>query len=324
MQNKLNEIIELLEKEDNFLIAGHVGADGDCIGSVTALTRILNKKNKTARAYLNKESLAPFAFLEINESCFFTETESLAVELKNQDYILLVLDCGSRDRVDLPEELFNAAQYVINIDHHEDNSLFAKYNFVDSKRAAVGEIIYLIAEKLISTLPQNIARSIATAIITDTGALRYENTTPQVMRILAKLMESGVSIYRINKAIFGSISYPALLLKSKALATLKRSENKKVAWLYVSREMIHEAGTDYTEGLVGLARDIEGVEVGILFTEEESHQIKISFRSNFYVAVNKIAAQFGGGGHPRAAGATVQQELNTTIESVVKEALKHV
>ncbi|MFP4021936.1 MAG: DHH family phosphoesterase [Halanaerobium sp.] len=325
MQKKIKEIIELINKNDNFLIVGHVGADGDSIGSVTALTRLLKLKSKKARAYLNRDTLAPFSFLEVEGAEFYTDLEKLQEDLNKEEYILITLDSGSLERVDLKEEIINSARFIINIDHHEDNTHFGKINLVQDQRAAVGEIIYnFAAEMLEKEIPLSLAEPLATAIITDTGALRYENTTSRVLRILADLMDSGVDIYKINKQIFGSLSYKALVLKGLALATLERSENGKIAWLYVSRQMMHEAGTDYTEGLVSLARDIEDVEIGILFTEEEETEIKVSLRSNFYAEVNKLAAEFDGGGHPRAAGATVEKTLQQTIDSVVEAAEKYV
>ena len=325
MKKKIKKIIDILNDNDNFLIVGHVGADGDCIGSVAALTRILKIKNKNARAYLNRDALAPFSFLEIDEKEIYTDPEQLKKDIAAEDYILIALDSGTLDRIDLNEELINKSKYIINIDHHEDNSLFGKINLVQADRAAVGEIIYHFATELIGNdLSIEIAKPLATAIITDTGALRYDNTTSRVLRILADLMDSGVDIYKINKEVFGSLSYKALILKGLALSTLKRSENGKIAWLYVSREMMHEAGSDYTEGLVSLARDIEDVEIGILFTEEDEEEIKVSLRSNFYAEVNKLAAEFNGGGHPRAAGATVEEKLETAIDNVVGAAEKYV
>ena len=325
MKKKTKEIIDLINKNDNFLIVGHVGADGDSIGSVTALTRLLKLKGKKARAYLNRDTLAPFSFLEVEEKNFYTDFEKLEQELENESFILITLDSGSMERVDLKEKIINSAQFIINIDHHEDNTHFAKINAVQDDCAAVGEIIYDFASEILDAkIPIKIAEPLATAIITDTGALRYENTTSRVLRILADLMDSGVNIYKINKKIFGSLSYKALILKGAALATLEMSEDGKIAWLYVTRQMMHEAETDYTEGLVNLARDIEGVEIGILFTEEDEKEIKISLRSNFYAEVNKLAAEFNGGGHPRAAGATIEKQLKETIESVVEAAKKYV
>ena len=325
MQKKIKEIIKTINENNNFLIVGHVGADGDSIGSVTALTRLLNIKDKKARAYLNRDTLAPFSFLEVKEDEFYTDPEKLQEDLKAEEYILITLDSGSLDRVDLDESLIDSAQFIINIDHHADNTKFGKINLVQAERAAVGEIIYnFAAEMLAAEIPISIAEPLATAIITDTGALRYENTTSRVLRILADLMDAGVNIYKINKKVFGSLSYQALILKGLALSTLERTEDAKIAWLYVSREMMHQAETDYTEGLVSLARDIEGVEIGILFTEEEEKVIKVSLRSNFYAEINKLAAEFNGGGHPRAAGATVEMTLQETINSVVEAAKKYV
>ncbi|MFW5718897.1 MAG: DHH family phosphoesterase [Halanaerobium sp.] len=325
MQKKIKKIIDIINQNDNFLIVGHVGADGDSIGSVTALTRLLKKKGKKARAYLNRDTLAPFSFLEVKEDFFYTDADNLKAEIKEQEFILITLDSGSLARIDLDQEIINSAKFIINIDHHEDNTQFAKINLVQPDRAAVGEIIYnFVVELLGVEIPLDIAEPLATAIITDTGALRYENTSARVLRILADLIEAGVNIYKINKKIFGSLSYKALVLKGLALATLERSESGKIAWLYVSRQMMHEAETDYTEGLVSLARDIEDVEIGILFTEEEKQTIKVSLRSNFYAEVNKLAAEFEGGGHPRAAGATVEKSLQETIDSVVEAAKKYV
>lgn len=325
MQKEIKEIIKIINENDNFLIVGHVGADGDSIGSVTAFTRLLKKEMKTARAYLNRDTLAPFSFLEVKEDAFYTDSEKLKEDIKAEEFILITLDSGTLERVDLDQGLIDSAKYIINIDHHEDNSLFGKINLVEADRAAVGEIIYNFAVEIMGEdLPLNIAEPLATAIITDTGALRYENTSSRVLRILAELMDAGVDIYKINKKIFGSLSYKALVLKGLALATLTRSEDGKIAWLHVSRKMMHEAETDYTEGLVSLARDIEGVEIGILFTEEEEKEIKVSLRSNFYAEVNKLAAEFDGGGHPRAAGATVEKSLQETIDSVVEAAKKYV
>jgi len=325
MQKKIKEIIKIIDENDNFLIVGHVGADGDSIGSVTALTRLLRIKNKKVRAYLNRDTLAPFSFLEVKGEEFYTDSKKLKADISPNEYILITLDSGNLERVDLDPDLIKNAQSIINIDHHEDNSCFGKINLVQADRAAVAEIIYNFAVEMInSKLPFAIAEPLATGIITDTGALRYENTTSRVLKILAELMDAGVDIYKINKKIFGSISYKALILKGLALATLTRSEDGKIAWLYVSRQMMHQAETDYTEGLVSMARDIEGVEIGILFTEEEEKEIKVSLRSNFYAEVNQLAAEFNGGGHPRAAGATVEKTLQQTINLVVEAAKKYV
>lgn len=325
MKKKIKEIIDLINENDNFLVVGHVGADGDSIGSTAALTRLLDMKNKKVRAYFNRDTLAPFSFLKIEGEQYYLDPKKLQADLEGENFILITLDSGDLQRVDLAEELIESAEFIINIDHHSDNTHFGDYNLVEADRAAVGEIIYNFAAEILSDdIPLNIAEALATAIITDTGALRYENTSSRVLRILAKLMDNGVDIYKINKKIFGSISYKALILKGLALATLERSEDGKIAWLYVSRKMMHQAETDYTEGLVSMARDIAGVEIGILFTEEEKEFTKVSFRSNFYAEVNTLAAEFDGGGHPRAAGASVEKSLKETIKLVVKEAEKYV
>ncbi|MGM0601759.1 MAG: DHH family phosphoesterase [Bacillota bacterium] len=320
MKNKWKEIAEKVNENQNFIITGHVDPDGDSVGSVVALTRILRKKNKNARAFLNDKSLAPFSFLEVEEKELFSDDF-----LNADNFTVIALDSGTLDRVALKEKIFKKADLTINIDHHADNTNFADINFVNSEKAAVGEMIYELAEFINAEVKNTeIGNALAAAIISDTGSLRYENTSSDVLRILADLVDSGVDIYRINKELFGSYSYESLLLKGLALSTLTLADNGKIAWLYVDHSMIAEAGTDYTEGLVNYARDIKGVEIGIFFSAEKSKSTKVSFRSNYYAEVNKLAAEFNGGGHARAAGAEINSPLEIAINKVIKAAEKYV
>jgi len=320
MKDNLKKIVEKLHDNQNFIITGHVDPDGDSVGSVLALTRILKKQNKNARAYLNGRSLASFSFLK-------AEKDELSGDdfLNTDDLVIIALDSGTLDRVALKEKIFEKAKLTINIDHHADNTHFADINLVNPNKAAVGEIIYDLATFIKADIKDTkIGEALAAAIISDTGSLRYENTSSDVLRILAELVDNKVDIYRINKELFGSYSYESLLLKGLALSTLTLNKDGKIAWLYVDHSMISEAGTDYTEGLVNYARDIKGVEIGIFFSEEKPKSTKVSFRSNYYAEVNKLAAEFNGGGHARASGAEINRPLEIAINEVIKAAEKYV
>ncbi|RCW51563.1 MULTISPECIES: bifunctional oligoribonuclease/PAP phosphatase NrnA [unclassified Halanaerobium] len=320
MKDNLKKIAEKLHDNQNFIITGHIDPDGDSVGSVLALTRILKKQNKNVRAYLDDRSLASFSFLKAEKDEIFDDDF-----LNTNNLVVIALDSGTLDRAALKEQIFKTAKLTINLDHHADNTHFADINLVNSDKAAVGEIIYDLAKFINADLKdEKIGDALAVAIISDTGALRYENTSSDVLRILAELMDNGVDIYRINKELFGSYSYESLLLKGLALSTLTLTKNGKIAWLYVDQSMISEAGSDYTEGLVNYARDIKGVEIGIFFSEEKPKSTRVSFRSNYYAEVNKLAAEFNGGGHARAAGAEINRPLEIAIYEVIKAAGKYV
>ncbi len=323
LNNSLQEIAEKLIADDNFIILGHVEPDGDCIGSLFSLKWLLEKIGKKSRVMLEQATLDTYSYLEIkkDEYLSFPDDESVIDGFHSATYI--ALDSGSLERLGKGKDLIKD-HFLINIDHHEDNPTYGDLNYVNSQKAAVGEIIYDLAEIMELNIDVKIGRAIATAIIADTGSLKYENTSARVLRILAKLVDDGVDIYQINKEVFGKYSYSSLVLKGLALSTLSLNSDNNVAWLYVDQEMMADAGTDMTDGLVNYARDIDQIEVGISFISEDRLETKVSFRSNYYVKVNEIAAKFGGGGHPRAAGCTIKKPLEAAITDVLEEVEKFV
>ena len=317
----LNSIAKLIKKRDDFLLIGHIDFDADCIGSLFGLKWILDKLNKNSLVLL-AEDIKDYDFLDIRENDyqFFDEFKFQ----KDKKYNIIALDSGDADRLAQGKNYLDSFP-VFNIDHHEDNTNFADYNYVNPQKAAAALIVYDLANILQIDVDLRIGEALITGIIGDTGSFRYSNTNIDVLEVTTELMKKGVNLYKINRMLYSRNSYKSVLFKGLALSTIKRSEDGKIAWLTASKDSFDEAGMDEIDSMsiVNYARDIKNVEVGISFTEKEN-EIKVSFRSNEYCKVNEIASKFSGGGHPRAAGCTIKGNLDEVKDMVINEVQKHV
>ncbi|MGM0420930.1 MAG: DHH family phosphoesterase, partial [Bacillota bacterium] len=219
-----------------------------------------------------------------------------------------------------------ADEKVLNIDHHEDNSHYGELNYISPATAAVGQILYQLAEYLDWPLSKKAGESLALAVLADTGFFRYSNTDRSVLQMIESLMGLGVDIYQINRHLYGKERPEVLQLLGRALQRLSLTAEGKIAYFYLEFEDYSATGTDNRDkdGFVNYARDVDGVELGILFSEEYDGKVKVSFRSNEYLPANQLAAEFGGGGHPRAAGCSVETPLPETMENVLARAKTYV
>lgn len=320
----LEQIRDIIVKKDNFILMGHLNPDGDCIGSLFAMKWYLDSLDKQSIILLENSPKSKYELFNIASSDFLTFDNF--IPSSDDEQICIALDSGDQDRLGSGKDLAEL-YYTVNIDHHIDNPEYADINYINSEKAAVGHIIYdLINLDPEFSINKKIGTAIATAIIADTGGLRYQNATAQVFSIISNLIDLGVDIYSINRAIFAGYQYAAVKLKGMALSTLQMHQNGKIAYLRVEQNMLDKSGADLedTSGLVNYARDIKGVELGVVFTEVSEKETRVGFRSNNYCSVNEIAALFGGGGHPRAAGCTINENINKAEKIILSKVEAHV
>ena len=232
--------------------------------------------------------------------------------------VLIALDCGDIERLGFDKQLKEYGAIVVNIDHHKSNSYFGDLNLVDSNASSVGEMIYQLLDGKVQ-IDYDIALNIYTSIITDTGSIRYSNTTPLSLKILAKLVDKGIRPDYVSRQVFERRSLASIKLLKSALSTLEILADGKIASLLITQDMLKvaQANEEDTNGIINYAREIDGVEVAVLFKEKEDSLIKVGLRSNEKVDVSKIAAKFNGGGHPRAAGCQLRLPLKETQEIVL-------
>ncbi len=314
-----------LKRAARLVLAGHVLPDGDSVGSTLALGLMLEQMGKKVRMVSQDPIPLMYRFLP-GVAQIHTGT------VPDADYDCLVtLDCSSPERLgaDIKPLLSRPGLRVVNIDHHISTGRYGDLNHIDPAAAAVGEIVFDLAEPLGVEISPEVSVCLYVAIATDTGSFRYENTTAGTHRRIARLIETGLDAAAVNTRIFDEKPLAAIRLLHRVLDTLALGAGGRIAWLKLTRAMEAQSGEEAdVEDLINYARRISGVEVGILFRELPDGQIKVGFRSKRAVDVAALAAVFGGGGHPRAAGCRLAKELPEAerlvldaTEKVVAEAL---
>lgn len=313
----LKEIAEEINKNHKIAVSAHVHPDGDALGSTFALAYGLKRLGKEVQIYL--EDKIPETYKN-----FFSE-DLVKHEIDEQKYDLFIsLDVSTEDRLGICAELKNKSSKTMNIDHHISNLGIADYNYLEADASATAEIIYQLLEILNIEFDKNIITYLYIGIVTDTGGFQYSNTTPKTMLIASKLLEYDIEASKIFREIFEVISKRKMEILKISLQNLKLYENGKIGMIVLTQNDLQKIQGTYedTDGIVNYARNIEGVEVGVLIIEREKNTYKISLRSNDYVNVADISIIFNGGGHERAAGATIISENVDDVQDIIIKEIK--
>lgn len=311
----LDEILKEIQIANSIVILTHESPDGDAIGSSMAMKLILERLDKEADVVVS-EYPRTYNFLPKSDE---VKKES---DIKIYDLAVSV-DCANLPRL-MKKEYFQNAKKTIVIDHHGSNNMYGDLNFVNPDSPACCQVLAGILEYFQIDITKEIGTCLMTGIITDTGGFRHSNITPETFEFTAELMRKGVNIPDIYKKALRTQTKANFLLSKKAIERMEILENGKITFTYIDlkdEEEVNAEPGDH-EGLVELGRDIEGVEVSIFVREKEKNLYKISLRSGEYVNVSDVCFAFGGGGHPRAAGASIQGTLEQVKEKILKELKK--
>lgn len=306
----IDRIIDQLKKSQTALVVSHANPDGDAIGALLATGLALKALHKTVYMYNQSRIPTVYRFLP---SVRLIQQEVEPIEKFDT---IVVLDCGSIDRVGLITPQIKKARMVINIDHHVTNTRFGTYYLIDPDACATAEIIYRIIKKLNVPFSCSMATAIYTGILTDTGSFRFSSTNQQAFAICAEMIEHGANPYEVAQHVYGHYSLGRIKLLNLALDSLEISPNGKMSVMSLTQDMldITRTQTEDIDGIINYARRIEDVKVAALIHEvagygRERRQYHVSLRSDGEVNVALIAANFGGGGHANAAGFSVEASL---------------
>lgn len=208
---------------------------------------------------------------------------------------------------------------VVVIDHHLCQDPDGDLNFVDPTYAAVGEIIANLFDRAGLVPSYEAAQCAYVALATDTGGFRFSNTTPRALRVAANLVETGIDVAEISARIFDAMSPGKFRLLAHLLNNVQFTLGGRLAYAAATQSDMDGAAaqSEDTDGLINFARNVEGVDVAILFREEDPHTTKVSLRSTHAFNAAKALEAFGGGGHASAAGATVDMPLETARSRVL-------
>lgn len=313
---------QFILENDDFLVVSHIQPDGDAASSTVAIGWILQSLNK--RYVLINEGDVPkkLSFLWGYDQIINYTLHPIDRTFEH----VISIDCADYSRIGKVESLFTEQVQILNIDHHPTNDFFGSHHVIRPDAAATVEILYDLVQLLGVPWQEELANSIYTGLLTDTGGFRYSNTTPKVMRIAADLLGYGVNGNQLANHLLEQSTRAHIELLKRALATLNFAKDNRIAWVIVTLEDLKQtnASNEDFEGIVNYPRNIEGVEVGLLFKEVEGEAVKVGFRSAGLVNVAEISKGFGGGGHDRAAGCTLKGPIEDVISKVlqiVSEAL---
>jgi len=309
----LEEILHVIDNHNRFIISTHINPDGDAIGAQLGLYSFVQDLGKQVWVVNTDPVPAVYTFLP------FADVIS-SKPPPDPFEILIVVDAGSLTRIgDGLSKALLPQKAIINIDHHLTNDRFGQYNWVDPKASASSELIYKLIKRHGLNIGQKRAICLYTGIMTDTGSFRFSNTTPAAHRIAADLIAEGISVDEIFRFVYESLPESRIKLLGLVLSTLQISLDGKTAWIRVTQNMYADTGTtkEDTENFIDYVKSIDTVEIALFFVELKDGKTKVSFRSKNEFDVSKIAANFGGGGHQRAAGCTIEASVDETEKIVV-------
>lgn len=336
---KYQEFDAILKSAKNILIVSHVNPDGDTLGSMCALhLGILSNYKKKSEMLILSKLPQIYAFLPC-----IKQAKTLSEFDKSREYDLVIaVDVASLDRLIDAKILFDKAKFSVNIDHHRTNDNYGTISFVEPKASSTGEVLYKIMKKLqwgVNILPSSakgkqiqgdkylldIATCLYTAILTDTGGFRFENTSAQSFKIAAELTEMGVNPKELYKKCYESKTKAMMLFQNYCVSKAVFSKKDKIAYAMIYKKDMEKfgVGDDATDGIVESLRAIVEVEAAFVVKETDSRVCKISMRSK-NMDISKVCSRFGGGGHKFAAGCTIKSTCDEAIKKILNEIGKEI
>ena len=308
------KIDDLLIDAKSVAIFGHVRPDGDCVGSSLGLFNYIKD---------NYPSIKTHIFLErFPENYKLLPNASNTNEDYSDDYgtydLAFLIDTPSFERIGANgEPCIRAARKTCNIDHHISNPLnLCTTNFVDAKSSSACEVLYFLIDP--EKISKDTAECLYLGIVHDTGAFKFSSTSKKTMEAIGNLLEKGIDFSKIINETYYTRTYTQTLVTGYVMMTSKLALNGKVVYSYLTPEDMDRYSVTPIElsNVIDTLREVSGTEVAI-FLYPVNGDYKISLRSNYIVDVNKIASNFGGGGHVRAAGGSSKETPEETIKKLL-------
>jgi phosphoesterase RecJ-like protein len=319
---RYQDAYNVLDSVETVFITAHVGPDGDTLGSMLGLKHSLGAlfpHIKRIDCIIAGRMPDVFHFMPGIEEVISIDKTPEKV-LKRYDLAISV-DCGSVSRLGPAVQLFETATYTLNIDHHVSNDAFAQINLIETDAAATGQVIVRLLNRWQSPISPEAATCLYVALLTDTGGFRHSSTTPEVFEVASQLQRAGADVTYIYNQIYETQPFCQSQLIAHAVLKAKAHAKGRIMWTTLTlKELDHfNALDEHTEGIIDQLRCIQGVQVSAFVKEMPSGRTKISLRSNSNaIDVSALLGEhFGGGGHKKAAGASVETDLNTTTQALL-------
>lgn len=314
---KLNDIIK---NTKNILIISHINPDGDTLGSMSALSNMIYKNfKKRPETMIISKIPKHYEFLS-----GISDAKPISEYDKSRVYDLVILvDVAALDRIGVAQIFYEKAKVKITIDHHKTNNYDADYRFIESSASSTGEVIYNLAKKCNWKTDLDIANALYTAILTDTGGFRFNNTSSEVLKIASELVESGVKPFDVYKKCYETKTKEMVMFQANCLCNANFVYDDKIVYSIIYKKDFekYKSSEDFTDGLVEALRSINSTQVAFIVKEIDNKVFKVSLRSK-KVDVAKVSAVFSGGGHTLAAGCTIKNSAKDVVKKIIDEIVK--
>ena len=317
-------VVERLRGARRVLAVSHENPDADTLGATIGVGHIVTAMGGTADAVCTDPVPPLYDFLPGVER-FRTDPDP------NAAYDLLVVsDCGSLDRIGdvrgRHPELFERLPRVI-IDHHASNAAAGGADWIEPGSAATCEMVALLATRMglsLDTERGAMAAALMAGIVMDTATFAHPNATPRTLAVSAALVEAGAPLSDISRRLYRSKPAAQLHLFGRVLDRLAEVDGGRVVHSTLLDADLAATGAlaPHSEGIIDLLAQADAAEVAILF-KEAGKATRISVRTKpGGVDATVLTGTFGGGGHARAAGATVELPVEQARPAVLAEATR--
>ena len=316
----IDRILDALREAQTVCVAGHVRPDGDCVGSQLGLTFALRDQGKKVVCWNEDRIPQKYNFLD-PDGVFQPPKPGCQFDCA------VATDAASFERLGTVGPCIADRKLFINIDHHESNTRFADVNWVSGREPSTGELIFRLLKVARWPITRRIADCLFTAVSTDTGSFQYPTTRPGTYHVAGELVHRGANLAKICDEVYQSYPLSRARLLRHVYSHFRLTDHDRIAWFWLRKADFARSGAEScdSEGLIDHIRAIAPVEVACVFEEAEPEVTRVSLRSKSEkVNVNDIAAQFGGGGHPAAAGARIPGKplaVQRRVISAIKKAL---
>jgi bifunctional oligoribonuclease and PAP phosphatase NrnA len=310
------QVLEELRHADKLLLTTHENPDGDALGSLLAMHRMLQQLGKNSLMYMSPDEFPlPWEYRGFSFDGLVGAPPADVAERT-----IVFLDCGNIDRMPV-DFLQEDGLHILNIDHHHDNTRFGTVNLVVPEASCTAEIVWGLSKELEVVITPGIADALYVGLVTDTGRFMYENTSAEAHRMAAELIEAGVQPHQVYRRLWEDLPFRRLQLLQRALASVERHDNGAMTVAHLTKQDYEATGALETdsEGVVDHMRAVEGTRVAVLvrelLSEDREGMRKVSLRAtDGSVDVSRLARTFGGGGHPQAAGFSTELPYPALVE----------
>ena len=308
-----NECAEYLRSHDHFCILSHRRPDGDTTGSTAALCLGLRQLGKTAHVLYNEEVTARFAWLH----------EGLSKEAVEEGDVVVSVDVASPGM--LPKAFMHLVDRIdLRIDHHASATSFTAEELVDGASASCAELVWDVLEILGVQMDKAIAEAVYVGTSTDTGCVRYANTTAHTFATAARCAAAGASVFELNQELFETNTLGRLKMQGWIVENMQMIAGGRMAIIAIPKAVEEAIGVteDDMDNISSFPRTVAGVCMAATLRETKDGDTKISVRAVPGYDATKVTEPFGGGGHKGAAGGALKMPLAEAVKAVEKVMLE--